>query len=788
MKIARPNINLLLFIVVMFSLGSCNVSKYLQEEQYLVKKNKIIIDDKAYSAHDNDLIYNLESLILQKPNRDFFFIPREWLYFRNKEEFESSKKKKGWVKNAERPVIHADKNMFATAEQMEKYLRFSKGYYNARVYPKAFLNSKKAEIHYYVTTELGYTVRSKEYFSKDERIMKLINSLEGKSFVKAGTAVDESIFDAEKTRLAEQLQEKGFANFGKNNIDFKADSSGYQMDVFVTILPPENDSLHRKYSIGNIKVYPDYKGIINENYNFTQVQDSVYYFFNSANFFVKPNTLERSIQFRKGHTFKKSNLDNSYTALANLGTFRYISITSSISPRSDTIIDYNILLTPISNPWALEGSLDLFYSYFVEGAQRVGIGANGAINNVNAFGGGEKLRLGTEILGENSLEDFQFTNFAAKIETGLTYPTIIDPLKYVWLLKKVGIITPKHFNKIKNKSITDTELSYSYVSTIDQYLLHSIKGDFRYEYSPESKIKIFFTLFNINSLSTNIDQEFQEEILSDNILLAKSLEPALITGFTLQEFEYRVSNPIFSNGFTWGANIRAEQSGLEVAGLNAIFNPNSEWVINLNSGNKFRFSKYILGDIELTAEQRISGIHRIAGRIRGGVATAFGQDAAIPFIKQFYVGGGNSLRGWNVRELGPGGYAETFLDTTRVVRTYFQTGDIVLEANLEYRFPIYSIFEGAAFLDAGNVWTLQEDIDRPGAQFLWSEFYKQIAVNYGIGLRLNLDFIILRFDFGQKLRYPFKYEEIGNQYWSPPKFTREYLFDSNFAFGLNYPF
>ena len=780
--------------MMIFILGSCNVTQYLGEEEYLVKKNKVIIDDKAFSKEDPELIYNLESLILQKRNRDYFFIPREWLYYRNREEFESSKKKKGWVKNAERPVIHSDKDMFVAAEEMEKYLRFSKGYYNARVYPKAFLTDKKAFVEYYVTTEKGYTVRSKEYFSQDETVMTIINGIESSTLIKSGTSIDESVFDSEKGRITSALQQRGYANFGKNHIDFQADSSDLQMDVFVTIKPPENDSLHRRYTIGEIKVYADFKGVIQEEYNNTFQKDSVQYLISGDKFFVKPITLDRAIQFRTGQVFKKSDLDNTYTALANLGTFRFINIGSSVSAISDTIIDYSILLSPITEPWALESSLDLYYSYFVAGGSRLGIGLNGALSNDNAFGGGEKFRLGAEVSGESFLDFFGFSNFAATTETGLTYPRLIDPVGHIKIARWSRLLSDKHYEKVKNKTTSDTELNYSFISNLDQYSLHSVLGKLQYKYKPEAKITWLYTTIKINSLSSAIDPVWQTQQLDNNTLLERSLDPVLITGFLMQEVEYSVDNPVFSNGFSWSTNIRAEQSGSEIALANWLYNglppDDFEWVIDLGQSKQFLFSKYILGDIDLRAKQRIIGKHDLAGRVRGGVATPLNRNAVIPFIRQFFVGGANSLRGWNTRELGPGAYSGAFLDTASV-SGFFQTGDIVLEANVEYRFPIYSAFEGAVFLDAGNVWTLREDVDRPGAQFLWDEFYNQIAVNYGVGVRLNLDFLIFRIDFGQKLRYPFPFnDQVGEvkTYWHAPEFTRDYLLGSNFAFGLNYPF
>lgn len=792
----RSNIYLICLTAAIMMLGSCNVSRYLSDNEYLVKKSKVLIEDQNFTNGDSELIYNLESFIVQKPNRDYFLIPREWIYFRNQEEFESNSKKRGIVKEAERPVLHIDSDMVRTAEQMEKYLRFSKGFYNAKVYPEAFLSNKRAEVHYHVYTQEGYTVRSKEYYSKDKRVLKIIQQHDRNSLVNQGTPVDEAIFDAEKSRMVKLLQDRGFANFAKNHIDFQADSSDMQMDVFITILPPATDSIHRKYKIGQIKVYPDFRGEINDSYQNSRIVDSIEYSFDSENYFIKPRTLDRVIEMEENELYQKKLIDNTYSGLANLGTYRFINISSSVSESNDTTINYNVFLTPILKTWAIDGSLDLFYTYLGQNSiNRLGLSANSSISNINAFGGGEKFSFGVETTGEINLSELNFSNYSAKAQTNLRYPTLLDPAKIFSTIfkrfpQKLG---ETKYNTLKNKTKTDIGLSYSFISQVQQYQTNGVNGSFTYEWKPNQRYAYFYTPIAINSSTSRVEETFRENFLDPNPLLARSFDKIFITGFLFQEFIYINQSPVFSTGFSWGMNFAVEQSGGEILAANLLYNSltnsDDEWALNFGGNNQFDFSKYLRTSIDLHGKQILSGKHEIAGRFKVGVAAPFSLqgDAAIPFIKQYYVGGANSLRAWQTRELGPGGYSEQFLNPGSNTQAFFQTGDFVLETSLEYRFPIYYVFDGGLFIDAGNVWTLSENDSREDSQ-LTSNFYNQIAVGYGFGIRLNLDFIIIRFDFGYKLRYPFQHPDYGDKYWRTPELNWEYISNPNITIGINYPF
>ncbi len=790
------NIKGLFLLIAILSLSSCSVSKYLDDNQYLVKKNKVVIEDKANSKDDGELIYNLESLVIQKPNTNYALTPRELIYFRNKEEYESTEKREGRLKEAQRPVIHNDILMQKTAERMEKYLRNSKGFYFAKVIPSATLSQKRAIVTYTVFTDVRYTVRSKEYFVDDPKLMEMVERYEEGSLIKPGTKIDESIFEAEKSRLFTKLQNKGYAAFAKNFIEFQADSSNMQMDVFVRISPPPNQKYHQKYKIGKITVYPNYLGTKEDNTPFREIYDGVTYEFTTNDPFVKASAIGRVIQLQEGQQYKKRYVDNTYASLSKLGTYRFINIASQVNPLDSSIIDYSIFLTPIEKKLAFDSSINLFYTFINQqggNINRLGVSANTSFTNSNTFGGAEKLSFSAEATGEITLARQPDENLNFSLQSGLTLPRLVDFRGSIDKLLNVDLV---HFKKrsedakidIKNKTVTTYFASYSFIQQFNDYTIHSLNASASYEFKPNSKFNYFITPLNVNSLSTNVDSVFQAQILDSFPLLARSFDKRLITTFAIPNLLYQMSSPVFDNGFNWNIQVNSEISGLEILGLNGLYNLVSgntdTWAIQLAPNNIFEFSRFALIDADANATQIIYDKHKIAGRIRAGIALPLLQNDVIPFVRQFYVGGGNSIRAWQVRELGPGGYNQPPSNNG----TFNQSGDIVLEGGIEYRFPITGIFEGGVFLDAGNVWIINEDPDRPGAQFKFDEFYKQIAVGTGFGLRMDLSLFIARIDFGYRLRNNFW----DNGYSALPKsdFSSIYSYavSPNISFALAYPF
>ncbi len=784
----KTNIQGLFFLLLVLCLSSCNVSKYLDSNEYIVRKNKINFLDKENSADSPDLIYNLEAIIIQKPNTRFVGTPRELIYFRNQEEYDntSEEQRKGRLKEARLPVIQDDLIMRETADRMEKFLRNSKGFYYAKVVPSAKLSNNRAEITYNIITDSRYKVRSKEYFVDDPGIKFLIDKYESGTLIKEGTNIDESIFSQEKSRLAEKIQNKGYFYFNESHIEFKADSSDLSMDIFVSINAPQEGGLHQKFNIGKINVYLDHdvlKEVILE-----QEIDGINYKYTTEEPYVKPNAIGRVIQIKEGDEYKKRHVNATVSSLTKLGTFRWITVKEIINPEDNTI-DFDIELSSYENNWAVEGNLTLFYTFLPQNGSisRLGLSANTALTNSNTFGGAEKLNLSVESTGEVTLDQEANTNFTFTPQISLSYPRLRDNTTVIRRLLSI-CRTEEEVFKIFDNTITKYEANYSYVQQINAYITNSINAGASYSYRRDSKYNFIFTPFRINSLTTSsIAPDFQM-LLDDSPLLASSFEPRFITTFGIPQLLIQMSTPIFSSGFNWNFRVNTEVSGVEVLGLNGVYNyftgNNNLWEIPINQ-NSFEFSRFALLDLDVNATQRFFEKNSVAGRFRFGLARPILQDDVIPFVKQFFVGGANSVRGWQTRELGPGGFNQVNNGNT----AFFQSGDIVLEGSVELRYPLFWDFEGAFFVDAGNVWTIKEDSARIGAQFKFNEFYKQIAISTGFGLRWDLDFLLIRVDLGYRLRNNYN-EGNGHSALPDPNFSSilNYAISPNPLFGLSYPF
>lgn len=774
--------------------SSCNVTKYLGPEDYLVKENKIEIVDRLDAETKAILIENLSSLVIQKPNTKHLEIPREYLYFKNKKAIDAGNAK-GLAKEAQAPVLYRDKLMHLTAERMQKFLRNSKGFYHAKVYPKVtlrknktslFFKHQKAEVVYYVYCDHRYTIRSKEYFAEDTTVLEIIQEHESKSLIKPGVAIDEYTFDQEKSRIYNIMQNFGYARFAKNDIEFKADSSKQQMDIFARILAPADGKTHKKYSIGNINVYTNYKGNTDTTGLFIERKNNISYIYDNEKFYVNPSALRRAIALQPKQQYKKSQVDITYSALSKLGIFRFLNIKPRISTEQDTVIHYDIFLTPNTKIWDLEGSFNLFYTYLSNNndpLNLLGTSVTSSLSNINMFGGGEKFSVFGEASGEFGLIKNR-TNFSSKVGTQLSFPTLIEYRDWSRKLLTKFITIDRYF-EIKNNTTTNISVTYNYLSQFKQLKQHNVNLRFILEYKPNQNISYSLSPFTINSLTSNIDPDFKKNVLDKSPYLTRSYSDRLITNFLIPQFtvQYNSSN---KKSFNYRYRFSTEVSGLEVLAFNKLSNlitgKSTLWGIKLNK--EYGFSRYALADFEISGNYRLSKNNALAGRFHTGIGIPFLLGDVIPYVRQFYVGGANSLRAWDTRELGPGGY----VDDSNFKFGFYQSGDLVLEANLEYRFPIYSVFKGALFMDAGNIWTLYEDLSRPASNFKVNSFYKQIAVGTGFGIRADLSLFVIALDFGYKLRYPYKIEAHKNKYWYVNPNIFEYISKPNFVINLNYPF
>ena len=357
---------------------------------------------------------------------------------------------------------------------------------------------------------------------------------------------------------------------------------------------------------------------------------------------------------------------------------------------------------------------------------------------------------------------------------------MVDVFKISNFLNRVGLVSDENLENINANGTTTVDFSGGITSIFNFYELRNFDASWTFNFQPNPRLKYTVKQIGINLIDTDIQEIFQEEILVDNPLLARSFDPYLISGFFFREFSLFKQLKESARGDKLFFIGNFELSGLENILLNRIVNGVSSFDEDWQLGN-LEFSEFIRLEGDLRYTKQVKERSSFAARINAGLIVPYAGDDAVPFIKQFYSGGPNSIRGWQLRELGPGSFQEQRLDNT----AFFQSGDIKLEFNLEYRFDLFWYFEGAVFLDGGNVWTLDDDPSRPGAQFS-SGFLDQVALSSGWGLRLDFDYFIFRFDFGYKLRNPFPNPETGSHFVLTDGDFNTRIGNVNFA--INYPF
>ena len=305
-------------------------------------------------------------------------------------------------------------------------------------------------------------------------------------------------------------------------------------------------------------------------------------------------------------------------------------------------------------------------------------------------------------------------------------------------------------------------------------------------------------MLGLDFFNPKIEDQFNDQVISQNAYLASSFTKQFFTGFLFRDFTYQYKKlvPKYGESRTFGFGL--EVSGLEILGLNSLYNSlinksgnDVIWKIPTNDVDEefIEFSQYLKSYFSYTYTKKYTNKTSFAYRLISGIAKPVGFSSSIPFVKQFYVGGPESMRGWLIRSIGPGGVIPE-----SEANSFVQSGDIHIEMNLEYRLPLFSLaginYETAFFLDVGNVWLLYNDTDRPSAQLNWENFKKHNAVNSGIGLRIDFTYFILRLDAGIRLRYPYPtVEGQTTRYWKTPRQVFNFNTNKpNINLALGYPF
>jgi outer membrane protein assembly factor BamA len=752
--------------------ATCSPYKYLAEDETLLAENNIKFVDGENIDNKSDFRLELDTYIKQKPNTNYlWFFPRETFYYKNK--FKTA---------AEVPSIYDEQLAIASAETLKKYLRNVKGYYDAEVSYEADSYNKETAVDYIITTGKRYTIRSIEYIGEDTGVINEIKSIKAESIIQPGLPLDADLFNSEKSRLVSYLQNIGYANFNPSYLEVKGDSSNNDntVDVFINIKKPTNIEKFVKYSIGEINVYTDF----HQDQDTSLLSNTILFDKNfrkeQSEYVIKPKAINKVVFVQPGDLYNRDDRYKTLRKLSDLGTYKFANVSPFILPGKDSLINYNILLTPHEKKYVTDLGSNLFYSTINTLSRKLfGFSVGGALQDRNFFGGAESNRLSAEIGFEfEILNNSLSTNtLSISLQDNLEIPRFVDWIGSVKLLKNTGLLRPKWYQDIKDDTKTNIGIGYSFQQILNQYNISVINASYGFTYQPNKDEKLDLIQIGLNWFNYDLKPDFINNVIQDNPLLQRSFENAFISGFLFQELSY-FKKSVISPRSTWAFIGSFEISGLETYIANSLFNvatgSDDTWKIS----DDLQFANYVRLQLDWRNYRKVTQQSVFASRFYFGIAVPYADDIVNPYIKQLYVGGPNSIRAWQSRELGPGSYSEKLLNPVRG-QAFYQTGDLKLEFNFEYRFDMFWLFEGAFFLDGGNVWTLRSDVDRVGSK-ISSNFIDDIALGIGWGLRWDLTYFVIRSDFGYPLRYPF--DDLGKQW------NFDYVGFGNVNIAVNYPF
>ena len=718
-------------------LSSCSASRDLPEGQVMLNKVSVVADGKYSDVNPSQL----KNYVRQKGNSRWFSAVKIPLGVYAMAGEDTTKWINRTLRNmGEAPVVYDTLQARLSCENLQRALQ-NLGYLDSQVELYTEVKGKKLNAVYVLHPGAPYFIRNVSYEIQDSLIARLMAGDVHK--LNQGDKLNVDNLNQERSRITEYLQDNGYFRFHKEFINFRVDTvqSTHKADVTLLLRPYRTsdiqDTLHTRYTIRNI------------DYASGDPQDSVIH--------LRKNVLRENTFIREGKPYSASGLQNTYNHFGRLGAVKYTNISFEQDPDS-ALLDAHLQLQT-NKPSTL--------SFQPEGTNTAGdLGAAASLTyeNRNLFRGSESFSVQVRGAYEaiRGLEGYSNQDYIEySVESRLSFPRFMMPFLS---------------SEARRRTIATSELSLTYdTQNRPEFHRRVLSAGWRYKWSPlNSRNQYQFDLLNLNYvfmpwISDTFRKEYLDNPTNYNAILRYNYEDLFImkTGF----------------GFSYNDGKTAIKTNIETAGNllslgSAIFGGNKD---DLNQYKVFNiaYAQYIKGDIDYT-HHLISGYNdQLVFHVGLGIAYPYGNSTILPFEKRYFSGGANSVRGWSVRSLGPGRYK----DKDGNINFITQTGDIKLDLNLEYRTHLFWKFGGALFIDAGNIWTIRDYPSQPDGQFQIQNILKDLAVSYGLGLRLNFDYFIIRFDMGMKAVNPaYKTEDENHFPLIHPRLSRDFAF--HFAVGL----
>lgn len=771
----------LLLSLLTIWLAACNSVRHVPAGERLLDDVNIYLNDSSGKLDETQLM----TYVRHQENNRLLWTAKLRLGIYNMSGHDTTKWLNRFVRKlGEPPVLYNEAATLSDAQQLHKAM-VNAGYLHSSVTVDTVTDKsgRKMKVKYNLDAGRPYTIRSVEYVFPNDTLRELIMRDSMRFKVQPGSLLDRTALEEERDLITARIRNRGYYAFAKEFITFNADTTeGSELvDLTLTVNPPQNTQplrailpTHREYIVRNIIIIPDYDPGVTDNFTQYQAVDTVSYkdvtILYGKKRYLRPGVLAENCFIRRGRPFRQREVDNTYAALSRLSILKFINI--KFIPAGDLgdvgLLDAYILLT--------RGKSQAF-SVEVEGTNSEGdLGVAIGLNYSHRNLGHGSETLSTKIRGAyealngdiGGLLHNRYMEYG--LEAGLNFPKFKAPFL-------------KDRFKRRIMATTELNLSMNYQERPEYTRIISTLG-WSYRWSERNRNRRHtFTPIDVNYVylpeSTN---DFINQIAPDNPLLRYSYEDHFIMRMG---YNYYWSNK--RRGTPWSQsnqrNIHTLRVNAEVAGnvlfaLSSIFNHRSDFHSDPYKVFGIHYSQYAKVDADFSSLHIFDSRTALAWHAGFGIGVPYGNSEMLPFEKRFYGGGANGVRGWAVRTLGPGRYP----GTNSVSDFINQCGDIRLDLSVEYRAKLFWLLEGALFADAGNIWTIRDYTYQPYGMFKFRNFYKELAAAYGIGLRLDFTYFLLRFDLGMKAHNP----AINAEPWPliHPRWGR----DHSFHFSIGYPF
>lgn len=758
----ETKIHSILFVALVVTLSACNVTKFVPQGEYLLNDVKVKVAD-AKEVTQSDLM----KYVQQKQNTEILGFWKLQLGVYNtapKDSITGEIDTTKWTgrnaqKIGEAPVIYSQERTVASMHQLARAMQ-NKGYFDAVVDTNLSVEGQLLNLEYLISAnrpyKIGvYSIDEAGFDTINEDLLRLARTSRY-PIVSSGTQFDVDRLNEERQRVASAMRRVGYYYFNADYLRFVADSSKHsgEIDLQLQLYTPvyklsreERERLFTQFYIDKVHFHMDYdEEHLPEDEEMFSSNDGRYVFTWVGEKLLRNRVLLRNCPIQPGSRYNERQLERAYTRMNQLAPVKYVDI--RFEQVGDSLLDCHVVLS--------RNKLNSFSANFegMYSAGDWGVACGVGYANRNIFRGAEQLSVDART-------------------------------SYEWRQNGGRAIEAKASAQLQFPSDVKVDLAYNFQNRPDEYTRSIFNAGLQYRFR-QNRVGLNhqFRFLDISYVYLPwISDAFRDQFLQSTNILKYSYENHFIVGIG-----YSGNYSSFRSGAPYRSYVSVNYN-VETAGnlLRALAKP-CQFEVDEQSGNykllNTQFSQFAKADFSVTYNHIFSPNHRLVWHADLGVAVPYGNSQTIPFEKRYFAGGSNSVRGWSARTLGPGGYKGNgdWIDFNN------QSGDVRLNLNMEYRARVVSIFELAAFVDAGNIWTVFDYAAQPFGVFKWNEFYKQIALAYGVGVRLDLTFFVFRLDMGVKLYDPSRLYDGSHTQWRTVPNGLNWKQDFVLHFAIGYPF